>query len=571
MIDKKLMMLPGIKKVLVILTGLALMQAVAIVGQACFLSTAIVGLWSGNEIGNQVKWILLFFLCFAIRHLVNFYREGLLDDYAAEQAGKIRGKLLNKVFHLGPIVIQSNGTGNTTTMALEGIDQVEDYLHLILAKVTTLMTVPWVVLVAIFYFDWESAAFLLGIFPVIIIFMIVLGYAAQSRADRQYASYQMLSNHFVDSLRGIDTLKYFGLSKNYANSIFKTSEKFRKATLNTLKIAILSTFALDFFTTLSIAVVAVFLGLRLIDNHMILYPALTILILSPEYFLPIRDFSSDYHATLNGKNALNAINKILDVSEPPILPVPVTKWSNSSQLELSNLNFSYTENKPALKRINLAVSGYKKVGIIGLSGSGKSTLINILSGFLNPNEATIRFNNEKTSSFAQKDWQKQLTYIPQNPYIFKGTLRDNIVFYQPDSTMEQIRQAVEVVGLDKLVSELSNGLDTQIGEGARALSGGQAQRIALARAFLDKQRRVLLFDEPTAHLDIETEVELKERMLPLMENHLVFFATHRLHWMREMDLILVLDKGQVVEAGTLDELRQSNGAFAELTQSLRRI
>lgn len=381
MIDKKLMMLPGIKKVLVILTGLALMQAVAIVGQACFLSTAIVGLWSGNEIGNQVKWILLFFLCFAIRHLVNFYREGLLDDYAAEQAGKIRGKLLNKVFHLGPIVIQSNGTGNTTTMALEGIDQVEDYLHLILAKVTTLMIVPWVVLVAIFYFDWESAAFLLGIFPVIIIFMIVLGYAAQSRADRQYASYQMLSNHFVDSLRGIDTLKYFGLSKNYANSIFKTSEKFRKATLNTLKIAILSTFALDFFTTLSIAVVAVFLGLRLIDNHMILYPALTILILSPEYFLPIRDFSSDYHATLNGKNALNAINKILDVSEPPILPVPVTKWSNSSQLELSNLNFSYTENKPALKRINLAVSGYKKVGIIGLSGSGKSTLINILSGF----------------------------------------------------------------------------------------------------------------------------------------------------------------------------------------------
>ncbi|KRN32043.1 thiol reductant ABC exporter subunit CydD [Liquorilactobacillus mali] len=570
MIDKKLMLLPGIKKILLILTGLALMQAVAIVGQACFLSTAIVNLWSGNGLVSQFKWILLFFLCYALRHLVNFYREELLDKYAAEQAGNIRGKLLEKIFYLGPIVIQSNGTGNTTTMALEGIDQVEDYLHLIFAKVTTLMIVPWIVLAAIFYFDWESAAFLLGIFPVIIIFMIVLGYAAQSRADRQYVSYQMLSNHFVDSLRGIDTLKYFGLSKRYANSIFKTSEKFRKATLNTLKIAILSTFALDFFTTLSIAVVAVFLGLRLIDGHMVLYPALTILILSPEYFLPIRDFSSDYHATLNGKNALGAINKILDVPEPKILPLSINEWNNSSRLEFSNLSFSYAENKPALKKIKLAVSGYKKVGIIGLSGSGKSTLINILSGFLNPDEAVIRFNDKEAASFAQKDWQKQLIYIPQSPYIFKGTLRDNVVFYQPDATMEQVKQAVEVVGLSELVSELPMGLDTQIGEGARALSGGQAQRIALARAFLDKQRKVLLFDEPTAHLDIETEVELKERMLPLMENHLVFFATHRLHWMKEMDLILVMDKGQVVEAGTLDELRQSNGAFAELMRSLRR-
>ncbi|MFT9004536.1 MAG: thiol reductant ABC exporter subunit CydD [Liquorilactobacillus hordei] len=571
MIDKKLMLLPGIKKILIILTGLALLQAVAIVGQACFLSTSIVNLWSGAGITAQIKWVLLFFLCFAIRHLVNFYREELLDKYSAEQAGKIREKLLNKVFRLGPLVIQSTGTGNTTTMALEGIDQVEDYLHLILAKVTTLMIVPWIVLAAIFYYDWESAAFLLGIFPVIIIFMIVLGYAAQSRADRQYASYQMLSNHFVDSLRGIDTLKYFGLSKDYANSIFKTSEKFRKATLNTLKIAILSTFALDFFTTLSIAVVAVFLGLRLIDGHMILYPALTILILSPEYFLPIRDFSSDYHATLNGKNALSAIDKILDISESVISPIAINRWSNSSRLEIDKLSFSYVENEPALKKIDFLVTGYKKVGIIGLSGSGKSTLINILSGFLNPDESLVRFNNEETTSFAQKNWQKQLIYIPQNPYIFKGTLRDNIIFYQPNSTAKQIEQAVNIVGLTELVSELPNGLDTQIGEGARALSGGQAQRIALARAFLDKQRKILLFDEPTAHLDIETEVELKERMLPLMENHLVFFATHRLHWMREMDLILVMDKGRIVEAGTLDELRKSNGAFAELTKSLRRI
>lgn len=571
MIDKKLMLLPGIKKVLLVLTGLALLQAVAIVGQACFLSIAIVDLWDGNQLLNQLSWIVLFFVCYSIRHIVNFFREELLDDFAAKKIVELREQLLAKIFRLGPAIVQNSGTGNITTMALEGIDQVENYLHLILAKTTTLMVVPWVVLCAVFYFDWKSASFLLGIFPVIIIFMIVLGYAAQAKADRQYSSYQMLANHFVDSLRGIDTLKYFGLSRRYANSIFKTSEKFRKATLNTLKIAILSTFALDFFTTLSIAVVAVFLGLRLIDGHMVLYPALTILILSPEYFLPIRDFSSDYHDTLNGKNALNAINKILEISERKVQSVHIGEWNENSNLKVENLSFSYKKAEAALKNITLNVSGYKKVGIIGLSGSGKSTLINILSGFLSPDEAIVNFDGNKTTSFAQKEWQKQVTYIPQNPYIFKGTLRANLVFYRPDSTDVQIKRAVEVVGLNELVQELPEGLETEIGEGARALSGGQAQRIALARAFLDKQRKILLFDEPTAHLDIETEVELKERMLPLMENHLVFFATHRLHWMKEMDLIIVMDKGSIVESGTLDELRQNNGAFAKLTQSLRRI
>ena len=156
---------------------------------------------------------------------------------------------------------------------------------------------------------------LLLIFPLIIIFMIILGYAAQAKADRQYKAFQLLSNHFIDSLRGIDTLKVFGLSKRYGRSIYNTSEAFRKATMSTLRIGILSTFALDFFTTLSVAIVAVLLGLRLIKQEVFLFPALTVLILSPEYFLPVRDFSSDYHATLDGKNAMTAVREVLELPE----------------------------------------------------------------------------------------------------------------------------------------------------------------------------------------------------------------------------------------------------------------
>ncbi|MFT8393135.1 MAG: thiol reductant ABC exporter subunit CydD [Liquorilactobacillus ghanensis] len=571
MIDKKLMSFPGIRRILTILFGLAFVQAASILGQACFLAKAITDLWEGRPLAEQWSWILAFVGCYLLRHFCLLVRTRILDHYARQQAQRLRQKLLAKVFEQGPQIVQDQGTGNVTTMALEGIDQVENYLQLILAKVATMTVVPWVLLAAIWLFDWKSGAFLLVIYPLIIVFMIVLGYAAQAKADHQYHTYQLLSNHFVDSLRGIDTLRYLGLSRRYARSIFKTSERFRKATMSTLRVAILSTFALDFFTTLSIAVVAVILGIRLINGAILLFPALTILILSPEYFLPIRDFSNDYHATLNGKNALTAIERILAVEKPPVKVVELPTWQADSHLTIKQLDFAYPKQKPTLKQLTLTATGFQKIGIIGLSGSGKSTLINLLGGFLNPDQAQIKIADQTVASFNQPAWQRQLIYIPQNPYIFRATLRENITFYQPQASAAAVEEAVKVVGLERLASELPQGLETQIGEGARGLSGGQAQRIALARAFLDQQRRILLFDEPTAHLDIETEVELKERMLPLMENHLVFFATHRLHWMQEMDQIVVLDHGQVVEQGTLAQLQQNQGAFSQLSRSLRSV
>lgn len=566
MIDKKLLQLPGIKKILMLLAGSAVLQAIFIIGQAYGLSMTITHLWNGEGLNNQINWLLLFFGSFALRHVMTYLREHVLEEYAYQQAKDLRSELLQKIFRLGPQVVQKQGTGSVVTTALDGIDQVEEYLHLILPKMLNMMIIPWILLVAIFLLDWESGVVLLLVFPLIIIFMIILGYAAQSKADKQYKVFQVLSNHFIDSLRGIDTLKFFGISKQYSMSIYTTSERFRQATMNTLKIAILSTFALDFFTTLSVAVVAVLLGLRLINEVILLFPALTVLILAPEYFLPIRDFSSDYHATLDGKNAMDAVNAILDLPENKGVTIGLPTWSTESQLQVK-MRYDYEEKLGA--EADFTVKGYQKIGIIGMSGSGKSTLINVLSGFLRPNESQIRFNDHELPAFDQPQWQEQLIYIPQNPYIFQRSVRENIAFYHPEATDDEILKAVEVTGLTDLVNELSGGLDTKLGEGARTLSGGQAQRIALARAFLDQERKILLFDEPTAHLDIETEVELKERMLPLMDDHLVFFATHRLHWLAEMDYLLVMDHGQLVEQGTLEELKQKNGAFMRLSQALR--
>lgn len=557
------------KQLLGLLAGLSFLQALFIIGQAYGLARAITGLWEGRPLEEQWGWILLFFCSFIARQAVIYFRSKRLDDYSYQQAADLRDQLLEKLFRVGPQIAQQQGTGNVTTMVLEGINQVENYLKLILAKIMNMSIIPWVILALVFYLDWESGLVLLLVFPLIIIFMIILGYAAQSKAEKQYRTFQLLSNHFIDSLRGIDTLKLFGVSKKYGKSIFASSERFRKATMASLKVGILSTFALDFFTTLSIAVVAVLLGLRLINEGILLFPALTILILAPEYFLPIRDFSSDYHATLDGKNAMTAVTEILHQPEAQVPAVTVPRWQEDAQLTIDQLAFSY-EEKAALRDINLNVTGFKKIGIIGLSGSGKSTLINTLSGFLVPDSGEITLGGAQTTAFRQASWQEQLIYIPQNPYIYRLTLQENVAFYQPTATKEAVLKAIEVAGLTELLAELPQGLDTMLGEGERHLSGGQAQRIALARAFLDQQRKILLFDEPTAHLDIETEVALKERMLPLMENRLVFFATHRLHWMEEMDEIIVMDQGRIVEQGTLTQLQQKQGAFTELVNGMRR-
>lgn len=571
MLDKELFKLPGIKQIMILLAGLAFLQALFINIQAWSLVKAISGLWHGQSLEAQIPWIITFFIVFVLKQVVQYYRDQKLDNFAYDRSQEIREALLEKVFRLGPQVVQKYGTGNVTTMTLDGINQVENYLKLILAKVVNMMIVPWIILLVLLYLDLSSGLILFSIYPLIIIFMIILGFAAQAKADRQYASYQLLSNHFIDSLRGIDTLKLFGMSKIYGKSIFKTSERFRRATVDTLKIAILSTFALDFFTTLSIAIVAVLLGVRLIKGEAELFPALTVLTLAPDYFMPIRDFASDYHATLDGKNAMTAIMTILNQAELEEGQTPIKTWQADSSLQLDAVDFSYeTDEKLALNQVRVSATGFQKIGLIGMSGSGKSTLINMLSGFTKPDQGSITVDGQTVDHLFQSDWQEQIIYIPQSPYIFQLSLRDNIRFYAKNASDAQVQEAVVVVGLEDLVSQLPDGLDTILGDGGRSLSGGQAQRIALARAFLDKSRRILLFDEPTAHLDIETEIELKERMLPLMEDRLVIFATHRMHWMENMDRIYVLDQGQIVASGTLDDLiADTNGPFMTLAQGMR--
>ncbi|MGO0154702.1 thiol reductant ABC exporter subunit CydD [Leuconostoc mesenteroides] len=571
MIDKRLFSLPGIISTLIILVILTGIQAFSIILQGVFLAQSVTDLWQGKSIDQTFINVLLFAVSFVMRQLLIVLKNNYMSKFADHTVENYRKQLLAKYAEIGPSIIKQSGTGNAVTTLGAGLDNVKNYFQLLLIKVFDLGIIPWLILIYIAYLKWEQGLFLLLVFPVVILFFIILGLAAQSKADAEFANFKNLNNRFVDALRGLPTLKQLGLSQSYGDEIYSISEDYRKTTMRTLKIAITSTFALDFFTTLSVAIVAVFLGMDLMNARMTLFPALTILILAPEYFLPLRNFADDYHATLNGKNSLTDVLKVIDteiVSSQDKLQL--NKWEADSELALNAVQFSY-DSKVTLKDISLHAKGYQKIALVGESGSGKSTLLSILGGFLQPEQGTIDINGQEIKHLTQQQWQKQFFYMPQTPYIFHESLRDNIRFYAPSASDEAINEAVEKAGLSSLIDELPAGLNTVIGESGRQLSGGQAQRVALARMLLDSSRKVLLFDEPTAHLDIETEIDLKKTMSTILNNHLVFFATHRLHWLDQMDLVIVIRDGRIVETGVPSVLlADTNSALNKLRHEMHK-
>lgn len=615
MLDKELFRLPGIKLLLGVMVALSFLEAVCIIGEAWGLSHALVALWQGAAFEQTFSYLVVFGISFLAVRVVLNVREAYVGKYAYEQARAERSTLFESIFRTGAPAVQTFGTGTTATMALEGVDAFQKYLETVLPNVVKMVVLPLVFAIVIFCADWVSGIIVVLLLPAMIMLMVLIGKTTAEKSQSQHATFKMMSNHFIDSVRGVATLNTFKISKDYARRIFTVSEQFRKATMETLKTATLSGATLDMFATLALAAVAIMLGMRLIDGSLALLPALFVLILVPEYFRPIREFAADFHANLEGKNSLHTISAMREATRyvPPAVEVPT--WNETSTLFLHEVEKVY-DGVSALRSFSGELQGYARVGVIGASGSGKSILLRLLAGLEDPTISprdgsttsvqdagaaqgataaqgvaqdagtaqgataaqgvaqgvvqgatapspapfVIRNGGDNTradrksdtipdremesialDSLRQASWQDQIAYIPQDPYIFHATVRDNLAFYNPEASDAQIMDALHTLGLTQLLEELPQGLDTLLGEGGRELSGGQAQRIALARVFLDSKRKILLFDEPTAHLDVETEYELKAPMLALMQGKLVVFATHRLHWLDAFDVVYELD------------------------------
>ncbi|OMF56891.1 thiol reductant ABC exporter subunit CydD [Paenibacillus sp. FSL R5-0766] len=629
-----LMKLPGIRPVLALASALVMLQAMTIIMQAKWLAQAITALFEGSSVTEQYPVLLLFLASFAARYALSFWLQLVTSRYAEKTGTDLRRQMVEQWFRLGPRYAKTEGTGHLVTLAREGTAQYKTYLELFIPRMLGIGFTPIVVLLYVFKLDLMSGVILMLTLPILIVFMILIGLAAQRKIDRQFRSYKALANHFVDTLRGLETLKTLGQSKTHEGSILRVSQRYRKATMSTLRMAFLSSFALDFFTMLSVASVAVGLGLRLTEGHMLLGPALMVLILAPEYFLPVRMLGADYHATLDGKEAGAAINQVIERGKAAeqkqkeayanVVAHPVTaedeagstpslslgkrkaatstirvvlkdktaaghrapdpasvsttpelvsssssvfSWNENSRLALTDVQVRHDDEGPySLKDVTFQITGLGKIGIIGASGAGKSTLIDVLAGFQLPTSGQVLANGQPVTQDMLESWRRQTAAIPQHPYIFSGSLADNVRFYMPEASDAEVAKAISAAGLTKILSSLSGGLHEPIGAGGRQLSGGQEQRVALARALLSK-RNILLLDEPTAHLDVETEYELKQTMLPLFEGKLVFLATHRLHWMPHMDRIIVMDGGTVAETGTHQELLARQGVYYQMIQA----
>lgn len=553
--------LPIKKSLIILLILLSFLEAACIVMQAAFLAKSIVSLFYNDY--NIFKYSAFFFFGYLLRtlflHLEQYFTE--LEAISLEK--RLRKKLIKKYISNGADFTLKEGTGKLVTLAIEGIGQIKSFYELSVSKKMRTVIIPIMIVIYIFYTDKTSALLISSFIPVIVIFMILLGITAKEMANRQYKKYRILSNNFIDTIRGIETLKFLGISKQYLPIMEKKNAEYRKSTMNTLKYAFLNSFALDILTTLAIAFLAVRLGILLLSGDTNLLPSLTVLLIAPEFFLPMKQAATDYHASLNGQVAYEEVLGILNkqISD---------EGTYTRVLEFNNIEFKDVcykkDDTDILSNINFRLRKGDRICFVGHSGSGKTSLISLVTGFSKQTSGKIILN-DKEIDLKNSNWINNVSYISQFPYIFPDTIKNNILYYTDRKvSAKELEEVCDMVGLLPLVSTLERGFDTNIGEGGIELSGGESQRIAIARALISK-RDVVILDEPTSHLDIETEYEIKKKLLHLFKGKTVIIATHRLHWLNDMDYILHLENGKIKDLDSLKNYKYTS-KYLDLKESL---
>ncbi|MFE9258735.1 thiol reductant ABC exporter subunit CydD [Streptomyces sp. NPDC006879] len=549
---------------LLALVALGLLGAGLVVAQAMLIAEVVTGAFQrGLDVDALRAPLLLLGLVALGRALVAWLTELAAHRASASVKSELRDRLLDRATALGPTWLSGQRTGSLVALATRGVDALDDYFARYLPQLGLAVVVPVAVLARVVTEDWVSAAIIVGTLPLIPVFMVLIGWATQARMDRQWRLLSRLSGHFLDVVAGLPTLKVFGRAKAQAESIHRITQEYRRATMRTLRIAFLSSFALELLATLSVALVAVTLGMRLVHGDFDLYAALVVLILAPEAYLPLRQVGAQYHAAAEGLAAAEEIFDVLEQPGPPTVPAPDTAESapDAGTLRVQELCVRYPgRDRPALAPLSLTLHAGEVLAVTGPSGVGKSTLLNVLLGFLPPTSGRVLFGATDLDSIPAEAWRQRIAWVPQQPHLFSGTIAENVRLARPEASEEQLAHALREAGAD-FVDELPDGAATVLGEDGLGLSAGQRQRLALARAFL-ADRPILLLDEPTAALDGQTEAGVVETVRRLAVGRTVLMVVHRPALLSIADRVVHLSEATAATAAgpTVEETRSSVGA-----------
>ncbi|MFG3662274.1 thiol reductant ABC exporter subunit CydD [Streptomyces sp. NPDC047706] len=533
---------------LVAVVGLGAVGAGLVIAQAMLIAESVVGAFQHGMSVAELRTPLLLLVAVAFgRALVSWLTELAAHRAGAAVKSELRGQLLERSAQLGPGWLSGQRTGSLVALATRGIDALDDYFSRYLPQLGLAVVVPVAVLARIVTEDWVSAAIIVGTLPLIPVFMVLIGWATQSRMDRQWRLLSRLSGHFLDVVAGLPTLKVFGRAKVQAESIKRITGEYRQATMRTLRIAFLSSFALELLATISVALVAVTIGMRLVHGEMDLYIGLVILILAPEAYLPLRQVGAQYHAAAEG---LAAAEEIFAVLETPV-PASGSRTPPAGSLSFEGVTVRYPgRGTDAVSDVTFDVAPGETVALVGPSGAGKSTLLNALLGFVRPAGGRVRIGGVDLAEVDLEQWRSRIAWVPQRPHLFAGTIAENVRLARPDADDAAVRQALGDAGALAFVEALPQGAETLLGESGAGLSAGQRQRLALARAFL-ADRPVLLLDEPTAALDGETEAAVVEAVGRLAAGRTVLLVVHRPALLRVADRVVRLDEAE--RAARLDQ------------------
>lgn len=548
-----------------LLLGLTcLVESLSIVGQAWFFGTLINNfIFSENTLHDERYSIIYLGIAIIVRLLAHYIQESVANRLGSAVKATFRERALEHMFKLG--VQHKERHGDVIHMLTDGLEQVDAYVARYIPQILYAIMIPLIMGIAIVDTLPIIGIILIITVPLIPFFMILIGKQADRLNKEQWERMSFLSGHFLDVLQGITTLKLFGRAKDQIKVIGRLSEEFKDSTLRVLRVAFLSALVLELVSTISTALIAVYLGLTLLDGEISFFSAFFILLLAPEFYTPFRQLGAAFHTGMAGKTSILKYEEFMN--RQPSLPI-----GGQSQLkgkvqaiEIKDLTFTYEDSENGVQHISLVAKRNFPIMLVGESGAGKSTIAHIIGGFLTAPKGSVTIDGLDLCDIDIEWWRQQITYVSQHPHIMKGTLRE-VLSFGMDVSDKEILDACKEVQLLDVISRHADGLDAVIGEGGLGLSGGERQRVALARAFLRKGQ-VLILDEVTAHLDVKTEAIISSAIKRLMDNKIVIIIGHRLQTMHWASTLYVLKHGHIIQQGSYAKLLSVDGYFKDLVTS----